>query len=214
MLLRITIAALFSIFASSATSTTLVSFDASGSNNTDDAGFFGVSVSSTNGRSVTSATFDLRPFSGAFFDFDGDSNFGGSTAPVFSSLVGITTSDITLAFVGAASTPTALTLNFAAGTFSHGDSLRFGADTDSFLGGPPDAGGEFGAANVLASARVNGVTLSTPFVRQSSTVSTADLEFGTTVIPLPDGLPLLLSAFAILGMIQLRRTKTISVMHS
>ncbi len=206
MLKTILGATAFALMASAASAATLVSFDATGADSASTAGFFGVSVSSTDGSAVSSVAFDLTPQAGAFFDFDGFGSFNNATAPVLSSLVGITAGDISFGFVGPAVAPTVLTLNFAAGTFADGDSLRFGADTDSFLGGPPDPGGDFGDVGVIVSATVGGDTLSTPYVKQSNTVSTATLEFDVTPVPLPAGLPLLLTGILAFGVV--RRMKS------
>ena len=193
--------------ATAADATTTVNFATSGPDSATTAGFFSLSVSSTDGQSVSSISIDLSPSAGAFFDFDGSGSFDDATAPVFSGLSGVTESDITLGFVGPASSPTELILNFAAGTFADGDSLLFGADTDSFLGGPPDPGGDFGDAGVLVNATVGGTTRSSSFTKVSDNVSVAEIEFDVQVVPLPAGLPLLMGGLAAFGLIRGARRK-------
>ena len=186
---------------------TVVSFQANGTNNQFDADFNGISVSSTDGQTVSSVSLDLSADSDAFFDFDGSSNFADALAPVLSTLVGITAADISFSF--ATSAPTLLTINFAAGSFGDGDSITFGADTD-FLTDDPAPGSTFGDSGVVASATLaSGASGSSVFARQSSTLSTASVQFAsvpTSAVPLPAGLPLLIAGMGVFGLLRRKQS--------
>ena len=107
--------------------------DTNGSTPFDTNNFFLVDFrNGPNNVFLQSLTFDLTPVN-AFFDST-NTPPGTSSSPFgLSSLVGLNTSDITLAGGNAALNGSQqLTLNFAPNSFAKGDSLRFGVDIDLF----------------------------------------------------------------------------------
>lgn len=106
---------------------------------------------------IQSITIDLQDGTDAdaFFDLSGSGSYG----PVIGSLDGLNAGDVS--FDPNTGDTSALTVNFAAGSFGVGDSIKFGADTDD-LGS--NKGGSVGWADVGFSITFeNGETYSTTF---------------------------------------------------
>lgn len=121
----------------SSVNATIITSDATGTDNFTDTDYWGVSFVSGSGY-ISSISFDLAPFGGDFWDFDGSASYANSTAPVIGAKSGLLNSDITSVFAGVH--PTLLTFNFASNSFGAGDSFRFSADIDQILNGANVAG--------------------------------------------------------------------------
>jgi len=184
--------------------------DALGTENTLTAGYWGVAAASGSGY-VSSVSIDLSADFGAFFDFDGEGNFGNALGPVLSSLVGLTEADISVVFgdpvAGIATHPAVLTFNFAPGSFAAGDSFRFGADTEFFVS-DPTPGGAIGSGGGIFS-----VTLETG---QSGTAAFSDLFVNRSIsavtiqTTIPEPSTLVLLAIGVVGLgVAKRRTSFI-----
>ena len=201
-LLLSTVAALSIATAGHAASVTA---DATGINNQITPGFWGVAFTGTSGF-LASVTFDLTGTSNDYFDFDGVGSFQDEMAPVFTGLVGLTLGDITVQTSGglAANRPQILTLNFAAGSFGVGDSLRFGADVDQIVSGDAfDGSGATFSATLEA-----GPTGSAFFSQTGANSSEAVVNLAPSVVPLPAGLPLLLTGVLGFALAKRRRKET------
>lgn len=149
--------------------------------------FFGVTFNSAPvGTFVESVTFDLSPDSNAFFDITPGFLSPGSFGFDFEvgSASGLSVSEITRSV---SPDNKKLTLTFAGGAFSVGDSFRFGIDTDrvgsSFLGLDLfDPGVDFGLAGTLVSAVLSngtsGATTFEPvsFIFPSQSVAVLDID--------------------------------------
>lgn len=172
----------------------LITADTTGSDNATGPDYYGLRYVSGEGA-VESITIDLSGTLGAMFDFDGSSNFGSATNPVLRlpSLVGLDPSDITFQWFHLLGHPTSFTMNFAPGSFTVGDSFRFGADTD-FLVVDPAPGRVFGMASVPISVVMQGGGSGTStFVQTTSLKSTAEVN----VTPEPATLCLLAAAIGL-----------------
>jgi hypothetical protein len=149
--------------------------------------FFGVAFHSAPvGTFVESVTFDLSPDRNAFFDITPGLFSPGGVGFDFKvgSASGLSVSEITR-FVSPDNKK--LTLTFAGGAFTPGDSFRFGIDTDgvgpSFLGLDfLDPGVDFGLASTLVSAVLSngtsGATTFEPvsFIFPSQSVAVLDID--------------------------------------
>ena len=122
--------------------------DTTGTDNFTTSDFYGVALSGGSGF-VESVSWDLSVDGDAFFDFDGSGSFMDGTDAIldFGSLMGIDASDITFVWTDIENHPTLLTAEFAPGSFSAGDSFRFGADTDFLT--DPAPGSAFGDSGVI-----------------------------------------------------------------
>ncbi len=152
----------------------LITADTLGNDNATTNDYYGVQFVSGEG-SVRSVTFDVSGTAGAMFDFDGVGNFAAGTNPVVRvpSLVGLSPSDFSYVWNSAAGHPSVLTIDFAPGSFTAGDSFRFGADTD-FLVTDPAPGRVFGMAGVPFTVRMeSGSEASAAFTQVGSTMSGA-----------------------------------------
>ncbi|MDY7016452.1 MAG: PEP-CTERM sorting domain-containing protein [Cyanobacteriota bacterium] len=167
--------------------------------------FFGVAFNNAPvGTFVESITFNLSPDPNAFFDitpgFPGGPGFDfevGNTN-------GITAGDITRSL---SPNRRRLTLNFANGAFTAGDSFRFGIDTDRV--GPSilgldflDPGVDFGLAGVKVSAVLSngtsGMTRFKPvsFIRPSKSIAKLKIK-DPEIVPEPASVVGLLAVAAI-----------------
>jgi PEP-CTERM motif len=174
----------------------VITADTTGADNFTTADFYGVSFDSGAGF-IQSVTYDLTVDSDAFFDFDGSTSFADAVAPVLGTLVGLSAGDISFSFTGVH--PTSLTINFAAGSFSAGDSLRFAADTD-FLFSDPAPGTVFGAAGVPFSVVLEGGAAGSDVFEVARAGSIAVVQIGETATPEPASLALMgLGGVGILG---------------
>ena len=79
---------------------------------------------------IKSISIDLSPI-GQAFDFDGSSNYLGSSGPVIGATSGIVAGSITPSFTG--TNPAVLTFDFAADSFDPGDWFSFSADFDGTI---------------------------------------------------------------------------------
>lgn len=159
----------------------------SGSDNVTDAEFYSLEVTGGAG-SISSVMFDITADADAFFDFDGGATFGNATDPVLATLVGITAGDITFdrsdPVGGDNDHPAVLILNFAPGTFSAGDSITFGTDTDFFVSDPAP-GSIFANGGALFSATLQGNgSQSVAFVLEGVD-SLATIDFDAAAVPEP-----------------------------
>jgi hypothetical protein len=148
--------------------------------------------SGTAGTFIQSVTYEL-PF--GFYDFDGVGNYANQTAPILhaSTLVGLAPADVSFNFSG--QHPTSITVNFVAGAFAPGDSLRFAADLDGAIS---DVGGGFGGGDgtLITVTTYNGQGGSARFVTDTSVRS-----FATVNVDVPEpGAAALLALVAGLGM--------------
>lgn len=146
----------------------IITADATGSNHNTVVDFWGISFTSGDGF-VQSLTIDLDPGVGSpYFDRDGFS--GNSTlAPIFGARSGISISDMSISYFPSSTNPTAMTFNFAPGTFGAGDFFRFSADVDG-------SNGTSGNSIVDCMLRITmegGTTASAPYVYVNSTKSVA-----------------------------------------
>lgn len=121
----------------SAANASLITADATGADSFSTTDYWGVSFDSGNGY-ISSITFDLTPFGGDVFDFDGSVSYNNATEPVLGAMSGLTDADITASFVG--NHPDVLTFNFDPFSFGVGDYFRFSADVDQILTGDQAAG--------------------------------------------------------------------------
>lgn len=168
----------------------LITADTIGNDNATAPDYYGLQFVSGEG-SVQSVTIDISGTSGAMFDFDGSANYANGTNPVLRlpSLVGLNASDISFSWADPVGHPNQFTINFAPGTFTAGDSFRFGADTD-FLVVDPAPGRVFGMANVpISVVLLGGMSGSSTFVQKTSIKSTAEVS----VTPEPATVALLLA---------------------
>lgn len=123
---------------------------------------------SLTGAAIASIVFDLSNDANAYFDTAGD----GSTAPsIGSSTVGISSSDVTFDAPDDSST---LTVNFAQGSFSAGDSFWFGVDTDD-LGS--DTGADYGLERAQVTITYDDGTTESG-VYQANADGTSSIYFG------------------------------------
>lgn len=148
----------------------IITADATGDDNVDEADFWGVSFDSGTGF-ISSVTFDISSLGTDFFDFDGGSNFQNTPDPVITSTNGLSIADITAEYVGIA--PQLFTLNFAQNTFSAGDSFRFGTDVDQLISGDSLAGLLF-TATLQDGTTESGLFALTNITNQSAVQLTLD----------------------------------------
>ena len=142
---------------------------------------------------IQSVTLDLQAGSDsdAYFDLSGP----GSSGPDIGSLNGISAGDVT--FTPDSGDTSTLTLNFAAGSFGVGDSIRFGADTDNLRN---NSGGDVGRRSVGFTVTFeNGSSYSTSFNKITRKWSYAKIKADDccgTAVPTPGaaGLGLLMLA--------------------
>lgn len=163
------------VFAGTGARGALITADATGSDHYSVTDFWGISFVSGDGF-VKSLTIDLDPAaSSAYFDLDGFSS-NSKLAPIIGARSGILISDMSISYSPSSTNPTAMTFNFAPGTFGAGDSFRFSADVDGSNG----TSGSSIVDSLLRITMEGGTTASSPYVYVNSTKSVATVTVDVT----------------------------------
>lgn len=173
---------------------------ASGSWN--NATFWGIDFRTGGSGFIQSVIFDLQAGSdsNAMFDLRDNGGYG----PVIGSLSGLSTGDVT--FSPGNTRSSTLTLDFVAGSFGAGDSIRFGADTD-YLGNNSAASVGWAGVGFTVTFE-NGETVSSQFSQRYGCLSQAKVtstNCGGTAVPTPAAAGL---GLTLLGGLTMRRRRS------
>ena len=108
--------------------------DTTGPDSYSTADYYGVAFQAGGvNRFIQSVTFELSADGDAYFDLDGNGNFGNTTSPVLGTLTGLLAGDISFVFLdpvgGDPLHPAQLRLDFAPGSFGVGDLGRSDASS-------------------------------------------------------------------------------------